>query len=390
MSEQRPQGQEHQHDQAGYTRPEYDEDYSLPVNRERDEDGFALTPPAPRPSQEPPSYRQLPRERGFSLTALLEAAVMVGLSLLLALAGLKLPLASLIGLLLYPLPLAILTFRRGLLWGLGGTAALCALSVPLFGLPQAVLMLLQYGVLGVFLGWAFRSGRKPLFILSLTAVIAALGAAISFLLSYSFSGLPLTALSEQIQAVADAYLTMMRQNPALMQTLSQYGWTEEQFAQLMSATMLKVWPAALIVSSALMGALCYAIFAFALRRFKYQAARLPKFRDWRLNWRFAWGVILGLILLLLGDKQDIAWAITAGASILYVFAPLLLICGLAFYFWYMNLLRLSPFMQGLFILVVLLLFSYLAWFLMLLAVLDDLLDLRGKLTRWRQRREERQ
>lgn len=364
-----------------------DDDYSLPLSHLREKEG-AYPPQIRRatiPEKPPLQYRELPDDRGFSVRALMEGAMMVAISLLLALVGIYAPLVSIIGLLLYPLPMALLTLRRGVKMGVAGTVALLALSAIFFGIPQAVVMLLQYGVLGVFLGWCLRSGRKSLYTLLMCALIASLGAAAAIALSLLISGLPFSALAEQARDMINSVIVLYEQNGLLEQVLPE-GWTVEQYVSYMERSMLRLLPAVLIISSTIMTGLCYLISTAILRRLRYDIPRLPKFREWRLDWRFSWGLILGLGLLLYGNGSGAEWAFTVGSSILYVFAPILLVGGAAFFFWYMNEVGMSPVMRGLLIFLAIMLFNYLMWFFMALAVLDDLLDLRGRLSRARERR----
>ncbi|MBO7667117.1 MAG: YybS family protein [Firmicutes bacterium] len=363
-----------------------DDDYSRPLSYRREMERQSVPPP-PRPTipEKPPEqFRELPKDQGFTVKALMEGAMLIAISLLLAVIGIYTPLISIIGLLLYPLPMAVLTLRRGVKVGVAGTLALLALSAIFFGIPQAALMLLQYGVLGVFLGWCLRSGRKPLFTLGLATLIAALGAAAAIILSLLISGLPLSSLQDQAREMVDSVIAVYQQY-GMIDSLLPEGWTIEQYSSYMEESMMRLLPAVLIISSSLMTLLCYLISTAILRRLRYDIPRLPKFKDWRLDWRFSWGLILGLALLLYGNHTSTAWASTVGASILYVFAPILLVVGFAFLLWYMDAMDTPLVMRGVIIFVGVIMFSVMMWFFMSLAVLDDLLDLRGRLIRLRDR-----
>lgn len=363
-----------------------DDDYSLPLSYRREKERDSYQPPRQPviPEKPPEQFRELPEDQGFTVKALMEGAMLVAISLLLAVIGIYAPLISIIGLLLYPLPMAVLTLRRGVKVGVTGTLALLALSAIFFGIPQAVLMLLQYGVLGVFLGWCLRSGRKPLFTLGLATLIAALGAAAAILLSLLISGLPLSSLQDQAREMVDSVIAVYQQH-GMIDSLLPEGWTVEQYSSYMEESMMRLLPAVLIISSSLMTVLCYLLSTAILRRLHYDIPRLPKFKEWRLDWRFSWGLILGLALLLYGNHTSTDWASTAGASILYVFAPILLVVGVAFLFWYMDAMDTPLVMRGVILFVSILMFTVMMWFFMSLAVLDDLFDLRGRLIRLRDR-----
>ena len=367
--------------------PEDDDDYSYPLSYRRESDQYYQPPQrkATIPEKPPEQFRELPKDEGFTVSALVEGAMMVAVSLLLAVIGIYLPVLSFVGLLLYPLPMAILTLRRGVRIGITGTLALLALSALFFGIPQAVLILLQYGVLGVFLGWCLRCGRKPLFTLGLSTLIAALGMAASVALTLFISGMPLSALAEEARGMVDTVVSAYEQR-GLLNTIIPDGWTVEQYVEYMKSSMVRLLPAVMIITSSVMTVLCYLITTAILRRLRYDIPRLPKFKEWRLDWRFSWGLILGLALLLYGNHSGAQWASTIGSSVLYVFAPILLVGGIAFFFWYMDAMQMSMIMRGVLIFLAVIMFSYFIWFFMTLAVLDDLIDLRGRFTRMLERR----
>ena len=64
---------------------------------------------------------------------------------------------------------------------------------------------------------------------------------------------------------------------------------------------------------------------------------------------------------------------------------LLLVVGVAFLFWYMDAMDTPLVMRGVIIFVSILMFSVMMWFFMTLAALDDMLDLRGRIVRLRDR-----
>ena len=220
------------------------DDYSRPLSymREMEQDSFQPQRRPTIPEKPPEQFRELPKDQGFTVQALMEGAMLVAISLLLAVIGIYAPVISIIGLLLYPLPMAVLTMRRGVKVGVAGTVALLALSAIFFGIPQAVLMLLQYGVLGVFLGWCLRSGRKPLFTLGIATLIAALGAAAAILLSLLISGLPLSSLQDQAREMVNSVIAVYQQY-GMIDSLLPEGWTVEQYSSYMEESMMRLLPA---------------------------------------------------------------------------------------------------------------------------------------------------
>jgi uncharacterized protein YybS (DUF2232 family) len=127
----------------------------------------------------------------------------------------------------------------------------------------------------------------------------------------------------------------------------------------------------------------YFIAAAVLRYLRYNIPRLPRFADWRMDWRFSWGLILGLLCMFLGGQMNISWLDILGRNILYCFAPVLIVCGVAFIAWYFRFIGAGMLIKALAVLLSLLFFTYSAVFFILLAVFDPLLDMRGRLQRLR-------
>ena len=370
---------------------EDDDDYSLPLSARREREPFRFAPPAPEPepeaSQEPlflpqEEYRDIPKDKGFTLRALTESAMMIAISLTLALVGYYVPVISVIGILLYPLPMVVLVLRRGVKVGIASSLALAALSVIFFGVAQALLMLVEYGLLGLFLGWCFRSGRGALFSLSGATIIAAVGTALSLLLSLYISGIPIgSLLSGMEDSFRESMEYMISQGSALF--VLPEGMEMEAYLENMLDLMIRLLPAVLILTAMLLTLVFYLICTKVLRRMRYSISQLPRFTAWRMDWRFSWGVILGLFCLLLGNNVQLQWLSDLGMNLLYVFAPVLFLCGLAFFIWFVKFEKYGPMATTFFAVILVVFFNVSMWMFMLLAIFDPLLDLRGRLIRRR-------
>ena len=371
---------ERQAPDSGSDNGEDDDKVSLPLSANRDDGDPGYADPAPViPPQPEDHYRPLPHQDKLTVRSLMECALMVALSLVLALVGSYVPLLNIIGLLLFPLPLAVLVFRNGLKVGLIGTAALFALAALFFGLPSAVIMMIEHGLLGIFLGYCFRRQKKPLFTLGFATVIAACGTLVGLMLSLFIAGLPFSALTEELTLFAEDYFALFN-NPS-MAALMPGNMTTEAFVEEMTAWMIRLIPALLIIGSMVMAAVAYGVSAAVLRHLHYNIAKVPPFRDWRMDWRFSWGVIAGLAAALAGSHFAVPWLETLGWNILYVFCPVLLVCGLAFVIWMFKQPVYSPILKTVLILMMIFFFQATFFLLLFLAVFEPILDFRGRMTK---------
>ena len=147
----------------------------MPLSARRERADYI--PPEP-PIQEPESparesepayeYRQIPSGNAVSLKAILEALAVAALSLLLVYLANYVPIASIVGIILLPVPTAILVFRRGFITGLIALIVLSVSCYSLFDLNLTLQVIGQYCTIGFFLGYCFRSFKGPLFTLGIS------------------------------------------------------------------------------------------------------------------------------------------------------------------------------------------------------------------------------
>ncbi len=352
---------------------------SLPLSARREQGGFPgeetgqgyIPPPPPEPD-----WKAIPTAAGFSARALTEGAMMIAIALLLAFLGNYVPVLNFLGQLLFPLPIAILVFRRGLQVGMVATVALFGLSLTFLPIAQAVYMIVQYGLLGLFLGYCYRNGRKPLFTLGIATMIAAAGAMISLVLTLFISGLPISSLLAQADAMVAEMMQMMKETGSLDAALAARNISMAEFTADAQAFVRKLLPAAMILSAMFMTLICYLVSAKVLRRLRYPIPQLPPFTAWRMDWRLTWGLILGLFLGWFGRQFGLAWMESLGDNISYVFGGVILVCGISLVLWLLKHSNLNIIFKALIVVVVLQFFSIAIYLVVLLAVFDALRDLR--------------
>lgn len=375
-----------------------EDDYSLPLSARREtgwrqtyqrepEPAAVYTPPTAPPAE----YREVPDDQGFTVRALVEGAMMVALTVLFGLISLYVPFFGIVGQLLYPLPMAVLVLRRGLKVGIVGTVAQFVLSIVIFGIAQASIMLVEFGMLGLFLGYCFRVKKKPLFTLGFATMIAAAGMVIGLLLSAFASGLPVMALFSELQKMIELTYTQMAEMAeaqGMAATMLQ-GLSAEEFVRQMMEMANRLIPAMLIISVMFMTMLNYIVSAKVLRRLRYDIPQLPKFALWRMDWRVAWGVIVGLALEFAGKQFSVSWLETLGSNVLWIFCPVLFVCGVSFVVWYVKNSGMNLAVKVIIIVMLLQFFSFALYFVMLLGVVEAIYDLRGRVSRSAARRQKK-
>ncbi|MCR4962312.1 MAG: YybS family protein [Firmicutes bacterium] len=367
-----------------------DDGYSLPLSAKAEgKDAPPLSAPAaPGKNGGKTYYRQPPREwrripqaeERIGVKSLTEGAMMAAVAVVLAVIAVYVPVLNLAALLLFPLPATVLVLRRGVKMGVLVTAVVFLLTLIFFGLAQSVALLLQCGLLGLFLGYCFRYGKGPLFTLAIATVIAAFGALANMALSLYVMGMPWQSIGDEIGMMVREYAAAL-QSVGGESLFTAGGMTAEEGVEYFTALMQKLLPAVFILSSMLMAMLCYLIYSKVLRRMRYHIPSLPPFSQWRMDWRFSWGVIAGLLCAWVGSQAHLPWLNTVGVNILYIFFPILLICGFSCVVWIWKKLRIHTFVLVILIIIWIQFFAYVCILLALIGAFDPLLDFRSRLNK---------
>ncbi len=358
-----------------YDRLEDDEDVSLPLSAA----GPEATPIVTAPKAPPQPAKELPTEDQLNGRSLMVSLIMTAATIALIMISEYVPLLNIVADLFLPLPLLLLAFRWGMKPAIVGLILSFGFSALIFGVPAAALMIIRYGTLALVLAYCLRMAKKPLFALGIAALIAAFASILGIMLASFFEGLPFSVLTDQYQLV----VTNMMRDMASMgyDNLLPAGMTMDMYVANLTDTLLSLLPAIVIIGSIVTAALSYLIAAAALRSSKYGIAKLPHFRDWRINWKMSWGVIAGLAFYLLGDNLGIVWMNDLGLNLLYAFGCILFVCGLSFMMWVFELDSFFVFLKILLCAVLIFFIRYGVLLLMLLALFDPIFDFRGKINK---------
>lgn len=266
-----------------------------------------------------------------------EIFFMAFLTVLLGLSGLYLPFLKIFIDLCWTIPIIVVIMRQGFRAGVVTTGLTGLLFFILLGPGQTLILLLQFGVLALFYGFAFKKGVKPKFTLSMGIGIAV--AAI-------FAVMTLLAL---VWGIDKAYFVQQMQNgtDAMMEGYRDLGlfdgvkpfFTEEVARQQLEYTIAisgRLLPAFYVLWGMLVAFINYHVAQLVLSRIKISVPALPSLWQWRLPWGIAWGFIVGYGAYLAGDYLTIQKLTTVGLNIMLVYAPILLILGIAVYAFYLK------------------------------------------------------
>jgi|GEM_PF-4639829 len=263
-------------------------------------------------------------EEVFSVKKIGEGLGWLALVVLLNIGGNYSGFLSIAGLVLFPLPIIIMVMRIGIKTSMLCLAIASLATAFLFSVQASMQILLQYGVLGLLMGYNIQRGFPALLTYFSSAIIAAGGIVAALSLRLSAAGYDLAHLQEAMQSSLDEYITLA----------ASQGY-EFASGPAMGADLIRqgqnILPAAIILAALLVSGLCFLLARSVLRRFHFQLPELKAFRYWHCHRLLA---VISLIggLCLLYSRID-SWPYIIGLNIVYISLPVAFIMGYALLVW---------------------------------------------------------
>lgn len=261
---------------------------------------------------------------GEKTRALKEWALFTSLAVIFGLAGIFLPWLYFLATLCFPIPVILLVVRLDSRYGLLGLAAAGLIIITAIPFQAAALVLIvQYGLLGILYGLLFKNGvssGKSVFIGIAVSVVLAF---LSIWLVYAATGQNPFILDQEGRQAAEQWLAANRNSGGL--PTEWQGFFMENIISLFELLL----PGQFAVTAAAASALTYLLARVVLRRLNFSLPPAIVFTGIYLPWYSIWGLIAGLGLVLAGDFFSWALAAKAGKNILFIFFYAYLILGLS-------------------------------------------------------------
>lgn len=256
--------------------------------------------------------------------ALVEAALLAGITIALVLATRYLPLVGyLLGFAL-PLPIVATYTRHGPRLALQVVLVAGLVTGLLLGPVAAVFTAVDLAALGFSLGWGIRGRREP----GVTIAVGAAAVAGLVLFSYGVSLLFFreNLLTEMVSAFVAAGGESLNLYARMGIPAAEIKMMRATFGAV-GKDVLQLWPSIVTLASIMGSAIPYAIGSAVLRRADVDVKPLPPFATWRLPWPAVGAWVAGEAILLLIPHSGL-WR-TVGANLQWTFSLLFVVSGLA-------------------------------------------------------------
>lgn len=311
--------------------------------------------------------------------AIVEGALMAGLTAILALVGIYLPFVRIFTDLIWTIPVVLVTVRHGVSTGLMTIIVAGLLIFSLSSPVEAVILIIQFGGLALIYGYGFRKQLKP----GLTLLMGAGTAVISILLVFSISllifGVDILNFAEHLKASIEPTI-LLYEKLGFFEKYAAQGFNEQMaremlkgFIQLISLVI----PALIAIYGLTSAFLNYFVAQKILVKMKIPVPVLPPIIYWRLPWWTVYGFILGFGLKLAGAYFNNLSFATIGLNIMLIYWPVLFILGVAVLRWFMHKYLKGAFIYRLLLLLtVILFFQYAIWVIASIGLADLLFNYR--------------
>lgn len=310
-----------------------------------------------------------------SLKPMIESGILAAAAVVLALISFFIPVLGSFTIAVIPLPVIVLIMRHGVRWGVMATI-ITAVLVGMFAGPlPAINIMALCGLLGIALGYSYRrrfSAVKAIVIGSTAGILALL---VSLGISFVVLGVnPINMETEFMNKTIEQAIMMEKEA----------GLSETELAEVRTmledgvSMAVKMLPAAFALAEIVLAYINFIVAGMVLRRLgETDLPTLPPLKEWRMPGIVIYVFLLSLVGQYWGVTREIEMLnnISLNLHLLSLFFGFLQ--GLALLFYFAERFKLSNFIRGIILLMILM--TGLFQFVGILGLFDIAIDYRRRL-----------
>jgi len=312
--------------------------------------------------------------------ALIEGALMACITAILALTGTYLPFLGFIITLFFAIPTIIIAIRHGLSAAVLSLLTAGVLVAILYEPVRGAALLLDFGPLALFYGYALSRNKSPVLTLTVGAVVSAASQLLAIYFIYLLTGVNELSLFEQMRESIEPMIETLRE----MGTFNNPQITEEMARQMLNAYVdgvLLLIPGAFALFGIFAAVTNYVISQKVLSKLGKFIQPLPPFTQWKMPWWGIYGLILGLVFNVAGNWKDNELLGRIGINIINVYWILFFVLGMSLVFYLQNRYFPGKMFRWFLIFIIVLFYSSIAYIVIIVALIDTFYDFRQKIAR---------
>lgn len=311
--------------------------------------------------------------RSSDVRPLTESGVLTGITAVLALVSLFVPVIGSFTLLVIPLPVVLLAARHGIRFALLASSAAGAV-VGLFNGPLAAINILAMcAFMGTAVGYGIRRRFSAVRTILLGTAGAVLYTAVSVGAAVALTGInPLSLEADFLQQTVKEAVSM---KAAAASESEAAAFEAELLANINFIVM--VLPAILILAQAVLTYINYFFARKVLRRLGTEIPALPKVQEWRLPQEVVYFYVLSLVGKYWGITREIGFLTELSANVGVLTLVLGVLQGVGLLFSVADKYRVSSFVRGM--VLILVLFTAMFQIVGIIGLCDMVIDYRKRL-----------
>lgn len=310
--------------------------------------------------------------RQTRLRPMVEGGILSAIAIIFALISAYLPVVGPFVNLMWPVPIILLGVRHGYKWSIMATVVAGATIAMLMHPLHALGVVVGFGLIGIALGYAFRmkfSASKTM----LWGTIASLISKAALLaISSIVTGInPLNMQGDLMAKAVEQAVEIYRGFGMGEQELSKMRESMQAMIDLMKVIL----PAGFLMASVVDTLINFLIAKTILKKLGHHTSSFPPFKHWCLPIYIVYFFALALVMIYWGNSREILLLSQVGMNLQVITSMLILVQGLALFYFFADKYSLSRMMRGL-ILFLVLTNGLFAQILILAGAVDLVLDYR--------------
>ena len=245
--------------------------------------------------------------------SLVESSILTSIAVVLMLMNVYVPIFSLIGVFLWPIPITLLYVKHGVKYSILSLFVTFIIIAIVLDPISALGLVTMYGLLGVVLGYCISSKRSAAVSISIMAIVAFLSTMALYKLFSSIIGMDI--ISQGIKGLTQSY-------NASQSMYTKIGVTKGAFKEYISYFTVMV-PSVFILYSLLVAFVSYLLTQKILKRFKYSISEISPFSEWYIPSKVSFGIMLifviSFILVRIGMQNGESYFTNANILFNYTF-----------------------------------------------------------------------
>lgn len=275
------------------------------------------------------------QNRVYNTKAIVEAGLISGIIVILMLITGYVPVISVVGTLMLPVPVTLLYIRHGYKVAITAIVVSTILTAMMFNPVTALLSALSFGLIGMTLGYCIKKETKASTTILLLSLVSLVVSILTIVLTIALIE-KTTFTSFITKSISDMNTAMKMSSDMIKGMYKNIGMTQDQLKQIDMLTsmftvenIMRLLGAGFIVQAFMSAYVNYVFSKAILKRFKYEMKPMTPFSRLYLDSRVGVAILLPVLIGIILMKKNIPAGEYIFYSAQYIMMAVFLITGIS-------------------------------------------------------------